>query len=87
MTSILPISAVRATLPDLVSKVGEGILRVTITVKGKPKAMLISAEELESIEETAEILSIPGIKKSIAAGMRAAKKGQGIPLSQLKSKK
>lgn len=58
--------------------------RVTITVNGQPKATLVSAEELESLEETAEIFAIPGAKKSISEGMKQAKKGQGIRLSDLK---
>lgn len=58
--------------------------RVIITVKGQPKATLVSAEELESLEETAEILSIPNIKKEIAKSRRQIKKGEFIPLSDLK---
>lgn len=58
--------------------------RITITVNGKPKATIMSAEEMESLEETAEILAIPGARKSIREGMKQAKKGQGIPLSELK---
>ncbi len=87
MTSVFSISAARAMLPDLVAKINNGLSRVTITVNGQPKAMLVSADELASIEETAEILSIPGLKKSILAGMKAAKKGKGVTLAQLRLKK
>ena len=34
--------------------------RVTITVNGKPKAVVLSPEELESLEETAEITLYTG---------------------------
>ncbi len=84
MGNLISISDARANLPDLVSKVNENLDRVIITVNGKPKATLVSAEELESLEETAEVLAIPGIKKSIEEGVRQAKKGKGIPLSRLK---
>jgi len=83
MSNLMSISDARAKLPDLVSKVNKTIGRITITVNGQPKAILISAEELESLEETAEILTIPGAKKSIEQGLKEAKKGQGIPLSKL----
>ncbi len=86
MSDFMSISDARANLPDLVDKVSDTLGRVTITVSGKQKAILISAEELESLEETAEILAIPGAKKSIKQGLKEAKKGQGIPLSQLQSK-
>ena len=58
--------------------------RIIITVNGQPKATLISAQELESIEETAEILAIPGVKKSITRGLKQAKKGMGVRLSELR---
>ncbi len=58
--------------------------RIIITVNGQPKATLISAQELESIEETAEILAIPGVKKSITQGLKQAKKGMGVRLSELR---
>lgn len=84
MSDLISISQARANLPDLVDKVDKHMNRVVITVNGKPKATLISAEELESLEETAEILAIPGAKKSILQGLDEAKKGKGIPLSELK---
>ena len=84
MSNLIPISDVRANLPDLVNKVSSNLDRVVITVNGQPKAILVSSEELESLEETAEILAIPGARKSIKEGLKQAKKGQGIPLSELK---
>ncbi len=84
MSNLMPISSVRTNLPDLVSRVSKNMDRVIITVNGQPKATLISAEELEAIEETAEILAIPGAKESNKRGLRDAKLGRGIPLSELK---
>lgn len=84
MSDTISISDARATLPELVGKVGDTLSRVTITVSGRPKATLISAEELESLEETAELLAIPGIKRSVQIGLKQAKKGEGISLSELK---
>jgi antitoxin YefM len=83
MSNLIPISEVRANLPELVNKVNKNLDRIVITVNGQPKAILVSAEELESLEETAEILAIPGAKKSIKDGLKQAKKGQGISLSKL----
>ena len=83
MTSLMSISDVRSNLPDLVAKISDSLGRVTITVNGQPKAILVSAEELESLEETAEVLAIPGAKKSIKEGFRQAKRGQGTPVSTL----
>ena len=79
----MSISDVRANLPDLVSKVSNTLGRVTITVSGQPKAILVSAEELESLEETAEVLAIPGAKESIKQGLKEAKKNKGVSLAAL----
>lgn len=84
MSNLMPISSVRTNLPNIVSKVSNNMDRVVITVNGKPKATIISAEELEAIEETAEILAIPGAKEIIKRGLKDAKIGRGIPLSKLK---
>ena len=66
MTNTIAISDARIKLPDLVTKINKNLDRTIITVNGKPKVVMISIDELESLEETAEVLSsIPGIKKDI----------------------
>lgn len=84
MSDLISISNARANLPDLVERVDKHMDRVTITVNGKPKATLISAEELESLEETAEILAIPGALEDIKEGMDQIKKGEFTRLEDLK---
>lgn len=84
MTSLVSISDARANLPDLVAKVDKNMDRITITVNGQPKATLINSEELESLEETAEIMAIPNIKKDIARSRKQIKNGQFVLLSDLK---
>jgi len=84
MSDFVSISNARANLPDLVERVDKHMDRVTITVNGKPKATLISAEELESLEETAEILAIPGALEDIKEGMEQIKKGEFTRLEDLK---
>lgn len=78
------ISDFRSNLPKLINKVSEQLERIVVTVSGKPKAVVISPEELESLEETAEILSTPGAYKKIMKGVKEAKKGKGIPLSEFR---
>jgi antitoxin YefM len=83
MTNIINVSDARKKLPSLVDKVSEGLESFLITVNNKPKAVLLSVEEAESLEETAEILSIPGAKASIKEGLKEAKRGLGKPLEDL----
>ena len=83
MNNLMPISDVRAHLPDIVAKVDKYMERVIITVKGQPKATLISAEELESLEETAEILAIPNILKDIKKSEKQIKEGKIVRLEDI----
>lgn len=84
MNNLLSISDVRANLPELVTKVESTMSRVIITVNGKPKATLVSSEELESLEEMAELFTIPKIKESILRGLKQAKMNKGKRLSDLR---
>lgn len=83
MTNIISISDVRTRLPELVSRVSKYMDRVVITVNGQPKATLVSAEELESLEETAEVLAIPNIKEDIKKSKAQIKKGKYTLLEDL----
>lgn len=84
MTNVVSVSDARNNLPNLVSRVKKNMDRVIITVHGQPAATLVSSEELESLEETAEVLAIPNIKKDIARSREQIRKGKFIPLSKLK---
>lgn len=84
MTNLVAISDARANLQKLVNKVNKNSDRVIITINGQPKAVLVSEEELESLEETAEILSIPGARESIEEGKKQIKAGKFVALADLK---
>jgi prevent-host-death family protein len=79
----IAISKFRSDLPQLIDDVSSYMKRLVITVSGKPKAVVLSLEELESLEETAEISAIPGARQSILKGLKQAKKGQGISYKTL----
>ena len=79
----IAISQFRADLPKLINDVDVYMKRLIITVSGKSKAVVMSMEELESLEETAKIMSIPGAKASIARGYKQAKMNRGISFKKL----
>ena len=68
----------------VINEVDTKLKRFVVTVSGKPKAVVMSLDELESLEETAEILSIPGAYEKIQKGIKEAKESKGVPLSRLK---
>lgn len=84
MSDFISISDARATLPDLINKISKNMERITITVNGKPKAVVLSSEELESLEETAEVLAIPNILEDLAKSRKQIKAGKFVTLSSLK---
>lgn len=78
----LTLTQMRANLPTFVDKVSDQLERFVVTVSGQPKAVLVSAEELASLEETAEIMSTVD-RQALRRGIAQAKKRQGISLDEL----
>lgn len=62
----LPISKVKDKLNEFVDAVAATHEQVTITKNGAPAAVLVGADEWESIQETLFWLSQPGIREDIA---------------------
>jgi len=79
----MSVSNARAALPKLINMMSINMDRIIITVNGQPKAALVNTDELDALEETAEVLATPGAKRSILEGLKQAKKGKGKALSEL----
>ena len=62
----LPISKVKDKLNELVDAASVTHEQVTITKNGSPAAVLVGADEWESIQETLFWLSQPGIRNTLA---------------------
>jgi antitoxin YefM len=78
MAKILPISEVKARLPELVTGVEEREQDVIVTRNGKPAARLVSYAQYESLKETLDVLSDPGLMRQIRRSLveiAAGKKG------------
>lgn len=65
----LTASDARSNLYRLVDEVAEGHDPVYITGR-RHDAVLVSAEDWAAVEETLYLLSIPGMRESIVAGMK-----------------
>jgi len=84
--NVVPISDFRTNLPNLINQVNEGLQRFIVTVSGKPKAVVISLDELESLEETAEVLADTSTLKAIKESREQIRKGDFISFEELKKK-
>ncbi|AHD24119.1 antitoxin (plasmid) [Rhodococcus pyridinivorans SB3094] len=58
---------------------------ITITRHGKPAAVLMSADDLESLHETIYWLSRPGTAESVAAADREYAAGHTASLDELRT--
>jgi prevent-host-death family protein len=84
MAKILPISDVKARLPELVAGVMEREEEVVVTRNGKPAAVLVNVGEYERLKETLDVLSDPDLMRQIRASERyLAKGGKGLSFEQV----
>ena len=66
--NIITATEARADLFRLMDKVAEEHMPITITGR-RVNAVLVSAEDWSSIQETLYLMSIPGMRESILEGM------------------
>lgn len=66
----LSLADVKNRLSEVVDKLQREHGRVVVTKHGKPAAVMLNVDDLESLEETLEILSNPALMKAIGDGSR-----------------
>ncbi|MGH7230087.1 MAG: type II toxin-antitoxin system Phd/YefM family antitoxin [Nitrospiraceae bacterium] len=76
MSKTLPISEVKARLPQLVTGVQEREEEVVVTRNGKPAAVLINYAEYERLKETVDVLSDPDMMRQIRRSQNFYAKGK-----------
>jgi prevent-host-death family protein len=80
----LSITEARKRIFDIAEKVQEDGVHYILTEKGRPKAVIMSADELESWRETIDILvHHPTILDDIKWAEKEYKEGKTIPLEEL----
>jgi prevent-host-death family protein len=73
----LPISEARKRIFEIADEVQKPGLHYTFTVKGRPKIVMMSAEEFESLQETIEVLrDFPDLDKDINEMEKDLKSGK-----------
>lgn len=95
MVRVLPLSEAKARLSQLVADLEANEEELIITRNGRPAAVLISADEFASWQETREIQRNPTLMREIKRGLRQLERGQrftfeevfGEPLTSRRSRK
>ena len=82
VTETLPLAEVRNRLSELASLIERTHERVVVTRNGRPAIMLISTDDIESLEETLALLSDPDAMAGIAQSEAEHAAGQGIAMTK-----
>ncbi len=86
MAETMSLAAVKAHFSELVDRVERQQDRVVVTRNGKPAAVLISADDLESLEETLAVMSDRSVAAQIRESQKAAEAGEtGAELDTLRT--
>jgi len=80
MTETVPLSDAKAHLSELAERVEQHHDRILVTRNGRPSFVLVSPDDLESLEETLDILRDPDLAASVRRSRREAAKGKRLPL-------
>ena len=80
MSQTIPFTDAKAHLSELVDKVVGERERFILTRNGRPAAVLLNPDELESLEETVEILQDPELLESIRRSRQEAVDGKSVRL-------
>lgn len=83
MAEILPFSEAKARLSELADRIESQHERVVVTRHGRPSFVLMSLDDLESLEETLDILGDSELVASLRLSRQEAAEGKLIPLSDV----
>ncbi len=82
----VPLSEAKDKLSALVDEADSTHEIVLITKHGRPAAVLMSADDLESLRETLFWLQQPGIRKDLTKGEREYESGEALSSDQLRAR-
>ena len=82
----LPLTEARKDLSKIVDEVAGAHEHVLITRQGRPAAVVMSADEFESWQETLELMADPEAMASIRRGLRDIKAGRVTPYDEVRKR-
>lgn len=80
----VPFTQAKAQLSELVDRVEREHARLAVTRRGRTAAVLINRDELESLEETIEILRDEELRRSLRSSRKEAAAGKRSRLERPK---
>ena len=86
LPTIIPASQARSNFYDILDEVSKTFKRFVITRRGRAEAVVMSAEEVESWEETMEIMSNKKLMRDIKQGLEDYRKGKFFTLDEIEKR-
>ncbi len=83
----MSLADVRNHLSEVVERLEREHGRVVITKHGRPAAVVLSIEDLESLEETLDVLSSPALMNDILEAVEGSPPGDEAPLTKAQALK
>jgi prevent-host-death family protein len=80
MSEVLPFSEVKAHLSELADRIEQQHDRVLVTRNGRPSFVLLSPDDLESLEETLDIMRDDELLASIRTSRQEAAASKTVRL-------
>lgn len=81
---VLPLAEIKKRLSEIIDGVAGRHDRVVLTRHGRPAAVIISPDELESLEETLALLSDPTARPEIRRAEAAIEAGEIVTADELR---
>jgi len=82
MTEVLAFSDVKAHLSELAERVEREHERILVTRNGRPSFVLMSPDDLDSLEETLDVFRDPELVASLARSRAEQERGESLPLPE-----
>jgi prevent-host-death family protein len=82
----LPLAEIKKRLSEVVDGVEDRHDRVVLTRNGRPAAVILSPDDLESLEESLEILSNPKAMREIRRAEAEIDRGKALTADELRAK-
>jgi prevent-host-death family protein len=85
-TATLPLTDARSRFSEIIESAAKLYKRFSITLRGKPAAVVISQQEYDELVETANVLADKELMKSLKKAKNDIEAGRVMSVSDLKKK-
>lgn len=86
MSATLPLAQVKSKFSEMIDRVEHTHDRIVVTRNGRPAAVMISPDDLASLEDTLELLSDPDAMRELTEAKHAAATGDYITGDELRAR-